>query len=204
MTVNPTEHPVIDAIANRWSPYRFAPNAVPRDQLLSCLEAARWAPSSYNDQPWSWILAERTEAARFDKALGCLMEANRGWAADAGVLMFSVIRTTFKHGGKENRVALHDLGAAAGYLTLQAASLGLQVHQMAGVDLERVRREYAVPEGHEPQTALAIGYPANEPPVDDEGREMERRQSGPRQRIPLRELVFSDTFGQPAEIVAAA
>lgn len=203
MTVNPTEYSVIEAIANRWSPYRFEPREVPRDQLMSCLEAARWAPSSYNDQPWSWILAQRQDTEQFSKALGCLVEANRQWAADAGVLMLSVIRTTFKQSGKPNRVALHDLGVAAAHLTLQATSLGLQVHQMAGVDLERVRQEYEIPEGHDPQTGLAIGYPASEPPADEEGRELERRQTGPRRRLPLEQLVFSDTFGQPADVVSS-
>ena len=121
--------PLLPAISQLWSPYRFDPRPVESDKLIRCLDAARWAASSYNDQPWHFIVARREDSAAFQTALGCLLEANQAWAHNAGVLMLTVIRTTFRRGGKPNRVALHDLGAAATSLALQATGEGLQVHQ---------------------------------------------------------------------------
>ena len=147
MSINPVDRPVNDTIASRWSPYLFQPKAIEDDKLITCLEAARWAASSFNDQPWFWIIARRQDPPAFAKMVGCLMEANQGWAQDAGALMLTAIRPTFAYNQKPNRVALHDLGQAACQLSLQAVSLGLQVHQMAGVNLSRVRQEYAIPAG---------------------------------------------------------
>ncbi|MGI9471151.1 MAG: nitroreductase family protein, partial [Rubripirellula sp.] len=152
MSVNPTEHSVLSAIRDRWSPYRFEPREVEGEKLLQCLEAARWAASSFNDQPWSWIVARRQDGEAFEKAIGCLMEPNQAWASRAGVLLLTVTRSVFAYNQKPNRVAFHDLGQAAAHLALQAGELGLHVHQMAGVNLSQVRQAYAIPEGHEPQT----------------------------------------------------
>jgi len=199
---NPVDHPVIDAIRARWSPYRYAARTVEDDKLIRCLEAARWAASSFNDQPWSWIVAKREDTAAFATALGCLVEANQAWAQDAGVLILTCIRTDFAKTGKPNRVALHDLGIAACQLSLQAATLGLQVHQMAGVDLDAVRRRYELPTGVEPQTAIAIGYANEEPPRGDFQIELEQRQNGPRTRKSLSDQVFTGKFGSTAGFVA--
>ncbi|TWU48850.1 malonic semialdehyde reductase [Rubripirellula tenax] len=199
MTVNPTNHEVIDAIANRWSPYRFETKAVEDKKLVRCLEAARWAASSFNDQPWSWIIAKRQDTASFDRMLGCLLEANQPWAAKAGVLMISVIRPTFQYNGQPNRVALHDLGQAAAHLALQAAELGLQVHQMAGLNLTAARLLYGIPEGHQPETAIALGYPDTSEPNDDLGRKLNQRDQGERKRLGIHEQVFSGTWGNPAK-----
>src|SRR2546425_13197566 len=105
-----TGHPVLPVIAERWSPYAFDPRPVERDKLLSCLEAARWAPSSYNEQPWTFILAERTDAAEFARMLDCLVEGNRVWAQNAGVLLLTVVAKNFVKNGKPNRAAEHDIG----------------------------------------------------------------------------------------------
>mgnify|MGYP001815251928 FL=1 len=201
MSVNPVEQPVLDAIANRWSPYRFEAKEVEDEKLLCLLEAARWAASSFNDQPWSWIIARRQDHDDFQRMLGCLMEANRAWASQAGALIVTVIRNSFEYNGKPNRVALHDVGQAAAHLALQAASIGLQVHQMAGVNLSAIRQEYAVPEGYSPQTAIAIGYPDTSEPVTDPGRELQKREEGSRRRKPLRDQVFARSWGSPAEFV---
>ena len=201
MSVNPVEQPVLDAIANRWSPYRFEAREVEEEKLLCLLEAARWAASSFNDQPWSWIIARRQDDEDFQRMIGCLMEANRTWANQAGVLMVTVIRNSFQYNGKPNRVALHDLGQAAAHLALQATSLGLQVHQMAGVNLSAMRQEYAIPEGYSPQTAIAIGYPDRSEPVTDLGRDLSKRENGARRRKPLRDQVFARSWGSPAEFV---
>jgi nitroreductase len=202
MSINPVEQPVLDAIANRWSPYRFEAKEVEEEKLLCMLEAARWAASSFNDQPWSWIIARRQDEDDFQRMMGCLMEANRTWASQAGALVVTVIRQSFEYNGKPNRVALHDLGQAAAHLALQAASLGLQVHQMAGVNLSAIRQEYAIPEGYAPQTAIAIGYPDTSEPVTDLAGQLKKRESGARRRKPLREQVFARRWGSPAEFAS--
>lgn len=201
MKVNPTDRDVIESIGQRYSPYRFEDRVVEDDKIVRCLEAARWASSSFNDQPWSWIVARRQDTDAFGTMVGCLMEANQGWASKASVLMISVIRTTFRYNGQPNRVALHDLGQAAAHLSLQAAELGLQVHQMAGVNLGVARQKYAIPDGHQPETALAIGYPDRSEPADEQGQKMRNRENGARKRLTLAEQVFTGQWGKSAEFV---
>jgi nitroreductase len=196
--VNPTDQSVLEVIANRWSPYRFEPREVEDEKLVLCLEAARWAASSFNDQPWSWIVARRQDNEAFQQMLGCLMEANQGWAANAGALILTVTRSSFAYNNKPNRVALHDLGQAAAHLSLQAAGAGLQIHQMAGINLSQVRQAYGIPEGHEAQTAIAIGYPDTSDPSDEAAKELAKRQSGARKRNPLGEQVFTEKWGTKA------
>ncbi|EKK03056.1 nitroreductase family protein [Rhodopirellula baltica SH28] len=198
MAVNETDLEVLPVIADRWSPYRFDGREVEDDKLRRCLEAARWAASSFNDQPWSWIVARRQDGEAFEAMLQCLLEANRDWASRAGVLICTVIRTNFSYNQKPNRVALHDLGAAAAQMSLQATSMGLQVHQMAGVNLSQVRGQYQLPEGYEPATAIAIGYADEREPNTDAEQVLEDRQSGVRERTPLKNQVFMDVFGQSA------
>jgi nitroreductase len=182
------DHPIHALIAQRWSPYNFAERPVSREDLRSLLEAARWAASSYNEQPWSFIVARRDQPEAFEELLGCLVPANQKWAGQASVLMLTAIRRHFTRNGNPNRAAEHDLGLAVGNLSLEAAARGIAVHQMAGVDLERARETYAIPEGVDPWTALALGYAA------DEG------DGQPRARKPLAEFVFSGTFGTAAEL----
>jgi nitroreductase len=201
MPVNEVEHPILPCIADRWSPYRFEPREVEEGKLLRCLEAARWAASSFNDQPWHWIVARRQDSEDFQSMLSCLLEANQAWAANAGVLMLTAIRKKFAYNGKPNRVALHDLGQAACQLSLEATECGLQAHQMAGVNLSRVRQQYAIPDDYEPQTAIAIGYASVDPPETDQEKALHLRESGPRQRRSLTDQVFSGTWGDTARFV---
>jgi len=202
MSINPVDWPVSDEIANRWSPYRFRPQEIEEEKLQTCFEAARWAASSFNDQPWYWLVARRQDGEAFDKMVGCLMEANQDWAKQAGVLILTAIRTTFAYNHKPNRVALHDLGQAACQLSLQAVQLGLQVHQMAGVNLSRVRQEYSIPEGIEPQTAIAIGYPDESEPSDDLQKQLRERETGSRSRRPLADQVFERGWGKTASFLS--
>lgn len=202
--VNDTDYPVEKLFRHRWSPYRFEPRGVETGKLLRCLEAARWSASSYNEQPWSWIIARREETDAFETMIGCLAEANQEWARNAGALLLTVTRGAFARSGQPNRVALHDLGLAAAQLTLQATAEGLQVHQMAGVNLSRVRVVYEIPEGYDPQTAIAIGYPATDPPADNTQRELEKRDRGPRNRKPLADQVFAGKFGVASEIARSS
>jgi nitroreductase len=189
------DHPILQPITERWSPYVFNGQPVEREKLLSCLEAARWAESSYNEQPWVFFLAERTNANEFQRALECLMEANQVWAKHAGVLLLSATSRTFKKNGSPNRVCEHDVGIAAAHMALQATALGLQAHQMAGVNLAKVRQTYNVPEGYDPLTAIAIGYPGK--PAEGIDPQLTSRDEAPRGRKKLAEFVFTGNWGQP-------
>jgi len=189
-----TEYPTQDFITKRWSPYGFAGREVSEADLHSLFEAARWAASSFNEQPWSYIVATNAQDAEFARLLSCLVEANRSWAKDAPVLALGVATLTFKRNGKPNRVALHDLGLATGNLVAEATARGLAVHQMGGILPDRAREIYAIPEGSEAVTGLAIGYAGDPEAFSEEIRE---RDLAPRQRKPQRDFVFSGSWGNP-------
>jgi nitroreductase len=190
-----TQYPIHDLIAKRWSPRAFDPRPIPAEQIRSILEAARWSASSFNEQPWRFLVARREDSEEFEKMLGCLMEGNQGWARNAGVLMLTVARKTFTANDKPNRVALHDIGLAAATLTLQATALGLCVHQMAGIHPDKIREAYGVPDGYEPETAIAIGYEGSLESLPENLREME---NAPRDRRAQNEFVFCDSWDHPA------
>jgi nitroreductase len=189
------EHPVLPVFAERWSPYVYDERPVEREKLLTCLEAARWAESSYNEQPWLFFLAERTNPAEFERALECLLEANQVWVKHASVLILTAISRTFKKNGSPNRVAEHDLGIAAAHFALQATALGLQAHQMAGVNLAKVRQTYNIPDGYDPMTAIALGYAG--PPPGGADPQLAPRDTTPRSRKPMSDFVLSG-LGRPA------
>jgi nitroreductase len=192
-----TDHPILPLLAERYSPYAFDPRPVEREKLLACLEAARWAASSYNEQPWTYILAERTDAAGFAKALDCLVEGNQAWAKNVGVLILTVVSRNFVKNGKPNAAAEHDVGLAAANLTFQAMSLGLHVHQMIGIVGDKVRAAYQVPAGHDPLTAIAIGYAAQVAAGATDP--LAQRDLAPRGRKKISEFVVS-SWGQPAKL----
>lgn len=188
-----TAFPVHELIARRWSPRAFAPDPVTPEQLGSLLEAARWAPSAFNEQPWDLVFALREDGEAHARLAGCLVEANRAWAANAPLLMVTIAKLAFARNGKPNRHALHDVGLAAMSLVLQAEALGLAAHQMAGFDADAARRELAIPDGHEPVAFLAIGRrgdPNALPP------ELAEREAAPRVRRPLAELAHAGRFGE--------
>ncbi len=182
-----------ELLQKRWSPVAFSPRPVEPEKLHSLLEAARWAPSSFNEQPWVFLVATKDDAENFQRLLGCLVEGNRAWAQYAPVLMLSVAKLNFALNGKPNRHALHDVGAAAAYLTVQATALGLYVHQMAGFDADNARREYSIPEGYEPGAAIALGYLG-----DDAGlpEKLRGRSAAGRKRKPAGEFVFAGSWGR--------
>jgi nitroreductase len=196
-----TAHPIHDLLRCRWSPLAFADRALTAEQLGSLLEAARWAPSCYNEQPWSFIVATRDQPAEFDRLASCLVEANQVWARQAPVLMLSVARLRFDRNGQENRHAWYDVGQAAAHLTFQAAALGLYVHQMAGFSPEKARELFGIPATHEPVSALALGYYGEHDHLPENLRQRER---GPRQRKALRNFVFTGRWGQPAAFLTSS
>ena len=189
--------PVHPLIASRWSPYCYSTKSVSDEDLRAILEAARWAASSYNEQPWRYILARSSDAAAHEKLLSCLVEGNQAWAKFAPVLMIGVTMLTFVRNAKPNRAAQHDLGLAAGNICLEATARGLFVHQMIGIIPERVRELYALPADAEALTALAIGYLGDGTEQPEALRERDRM---PRTRKPLAEIVFEDTWQQPARV----
>jgi nitroreductase len=186
--LNPTDYPVIDAIKNRYSAYQFSDKAVEAEKLQSLFEAARWAASSFNEQPWRFIIATKNDQAAYDKALGCLVEANQGWAQAAPVLVLTAAKQDFTYNGNPNRVAQHDLGQAAANMALQAAELGLVIHQMAGIEQDKVKSTYNLPDGFTAETAIAIGYPAADTDLND-------AESKARQRKAFDEFVFAGDWG---------
>ena len=195
----PTECPVHELIARRWSPRAFANRPVNPATLRQLFEAARWAASSYNDQPWYYLVARHENPAEYQKMLACLVEFNQAWAKAAPVLAISVARSKFQNDGSANRHALHDVGAASALLSVQATALGLAVHQMAGFDPERARQTYKVPLEFEPVAAMAIGYPGDPAGLPDKLRE---RETAPRMRKRASEFVFSGNWGAVAPFVS--
>ncbi|MGH7236266.1 MAG: nitroreductase family protein, partial [Nitrospiraceae bacterium] len=131
------QYPIHDLLQKRWSPRAFSGRAVEADKLRILFEAARWAPSSFNEQPWSFIVATKDDQANFDRLLRCLLEGNRAWARHAPVLRLSVAKLRFEEDGEPNRHAFHDVGLAVENLVIQATALGLVVHQMAGFDVQK-------------------------------------------------------------------
>jgi nitroreductase len=190
-----SQYPIHPLLAGRWSPRAFDARPVEPAELRSLLEAARWAASSFNEQPWRFIVARREDSVEFAKLLACLVEANRVWARDAGALVLTVAKRRFTRNDQVNRVAEHDIGLAVANLTLQAEELGLRVHQMAGVDLAQAREAYAIPDGYDPLTAVAIGHAGDPGRLPEALREAEQE---PRERRPQREFVFGSTWGRPA------
>ena len=189
-----------ELLEKRWSPVAFSPRAVEAEKLRSVLEAARWAPSSFNEQPWVFLVSTKDDREAYERLLGLLVEGNRVWAQFAPVLMLSVAKLNFALNGKPNRHALHDVGAAAAYLTMQATALGLYVHQMAGYDVERARREFSIPAGYEPAAAIALGYLGDDAALPEKLR---GRSPLKRNRKPLSEFVFSGQWGNISPIVGS-
>ena len=195
-----TDHDVLDAISERWSPRAFDPERpVEPEKLRQVLEAARWAASSYNEQPWRFIVATTAEPDERERLLGCLKAFNQEWARRAPVLMLTVAKKHFGEEGSEesrpNRHALHDVGLAMGNLSAQATALGLYLHQMAGIEPEAAREAYDIPSDFEPVAGVALGYHGDPSVLPEQLRE---REEAERKRRPLAESVFTGAWGTPA------
>ena len=192
-----TDHPILQLLAERWSPYGFEDRPVAEADLRSLFEAARWAASSYNEQPWNYLLATRENPREFERLLHCLVEANQAWAKAAPVLVLGVVSLRFARNNQDNRAAVHDLGLAAGNLVVEATARGLSVHQMIGLLPDKAREVYQIPEHYEAWTAMAIGYKADPARLPDALRE---RDLAPRQRKPLNKFVFTGQWGQASPL----
>jgi nitroreductase len=193
-----TQYPIEDLLSKRWSPLAFSEQLVEPEKLRSLLEAARWAASSYNEQPWSFIIATRDNQAEFNLLLSCLAEGNQPWAKNAPVLMLSVAKLYFEKNKADNRHAFHDVGAAVAQLTMQATAMGLFVHQMAGFDVSKAVNLYHIPQGYEPVAAIALGY-LGDPQILTE--KYLQRELSPRTRKTLDNFVFSGSWNQPSPLI---
>ena len=192
------DYPIHEPLAERWSPYAFADRLVPAADVRSLFEAARWAPSSFNEQPWRYLVATKDDPEQVQRLLSCLVEGNQIWAKAAPVLALGVVSLRFARNAQDNRAAVHDLGLAAGNLLVEATVRGLFVHQMIGILPDKARELYGIPEGFEAWTGLAIGYKGD--PTSLPAR-LRARDLAPRPRKPLREFVFSGTWENPSPLV---
>lgn len=181
-------HPLLE---KRWSPRAFSKQLLTDHQIKRLFEAARWAPSSYNDQPWFFLHATRDNRENHEKLLSCLNEGNRSWAKDAPLLVIAIARPHFQRNGKPNRHAWHDTGQAIAHLTFQATAMNLFVHQMAGFSPERTKEIYDIGDDHEPVTAFVVGYPGDPETLPEEKKKSE---FAPQRRKQQSDFVFEGTW----------
>lgn len=190
-----TSVPIHQILNERWSPRAFDSRPVEPEKLRSLFEAARWAASSFNAQPWYFIIAAKDDAESYRRVLESFVEFNQGWAKNAPVIGLSVARLNFEHNGQLNRHAFHDVGQAAANLAVQAAAHGLQIHQMAGILPEKARELFSIPQGYEAVAGFALGYPGDPESLPQQLKERELAQ---RTRKPLASFVFSGKWGDTA------
>ena len=189
--IAPVDYPVHKLIRQRWSPRAFSDKTISNENLNSLFEAARWAPSSFNEQPWFFSYARKEDSTKFKLILNCLSEKNQLWAKTAPLLMVTIAKTAFDHNGKPNPHAWHDVGQAISSFTLQAMSLGIYCHQMAGFSRSQISDNLQIPNGFEPVSAVAIGYLGDS---DNLTEDQQIRERVPRFRKKQTEFVFSGIF----------
>lgn len=189
-----TDYPIHQLLSERRSPYAFQDRPVSTADLHSLFEAARWAASSYNEQPWSYIVATKDNPQQFQQLLACLVEGNQVWAKNVPVLALGVVNLKFARNQNDNRAAVHDLGLASASLVVEATARGLIVHQMIGILPDKAREYYQIPQHSEAWTAMAIGYRGDSEALPDGLKE---RDLAPRQRKPLDQFVFGAKWGTP-------
>ena len=191
-----TKVPIHELIAARWSGRAYDPEkSLSREQIISLVEAARWAPSCFGDQPWRYIIFDKaTNQAAWDKALACLAEGNRSWAKDAPVLLLACADSVLSQNGNPNRWGQYDTGAASLNLCLQATALGLMVHQMGGFDADKTKTEFSIPDQFTPMAMMTVGYQLAEAAIPEDIKE---REYNPRARNTLDENFFEGSWHSP-------
>ncbi|MBF5038240.1 nitroreductase family protein [Methylophilus sp. 13] len=190
-----TQQPIHDLIANRWSGRAYdASQGVSQEQVISLLEAARWAPSCFGDQPWRYVVCNKADNLQaWQAAFDCLVPGNQSWAVNAPVLLLICADTLFGHNDKPNKWAPYDTGAATENLCLQATALGLMAHQMGGFDADKARATFNVPERYQILAMVTVGYQAD---VESLTGETKERETAARSRKPLNELFFNGQWDQ--------
>jgi nitroreductase len=179
---------VHEPILRRWSPRAFSDRPISDSDMRKLFEAARWAASSFNEQPWRFIVGRKGDPT-YDKIFDSLVPLNQAWANNAPVLMLSVGKKTFTQNGNPNHYALHDTGAATANLALQATALGFHTHSMGGFDREKIRAAFEIPEDFEIGAVTAIGYLGN---IDVLPDSLKTAETSARNRKPLSEFVLSE------------
>ncbi len=195
MTEKPakTSVPIHELLARRWSGRAFdGDRPVSRSDLIALLEAARWAPSCFGEEPWRYILWDRNRSEfSWQKAFDCLSPGNQVWAMNAPILLLALAGDTFRERGTVNRWARYDTGAASENLCLQATAMGLMAHQMGGFDAEEARESFSIPSGYEPMAMIAVGHPGR---IDGLDGALQERELAERKRRPLNEMFFEDSW----------
>jgi nitroreductase len=194
--VAPEVEGLLPAIQTRWSSRAFSDRDVTDADLHRVFEAARWAASSFNEQPWRFVVGRKGDATHADLAES-LLGFNQQWATKAPVLILGVAHDKFLHNGTPNAYALYDLGAAVAQLSLQAAEQGMTTHQMAGFDHDKARKLLAIPDEYQLGTLIALGYQGDPATLTNE--HLLSLETTPRSRKPLEETVFA-SWGQPADL----
>lgn len=191
-----TQVPIAPVLADRWSGRAYdAAKPVSREQTLALLEAARWAPSCFGDQPWRFMVWDKhLDAASWQRAFDCLVPGNQAWVQNAPLLFLITADSLFNHNGKPNRWGQYDTGAAAENLCLQASAMGLMAHQMGGFDADKARATFAIPEQYALMAMMSVGYPAD---ISTLSGEVLERETAARTRRPLGELFFDGAWGKP-------
>jgi nitroreductase len=187
--VRKADYPIDKLFLDRWSPRAMSGEAVSEEELMTLFEAARWAPSSYNNQPWR-ILYARRDTENWELFFDLLLEFNQSWAHTAGALLVFVSKTTFDRNGQPSVTHSYDTGAAWGSLALQGWLNGLVVHGMEGFDYERARKELNIPEDFQLEAMAAVGKPGK---VEDLPAELRERES-PSERRKLDQTVCEGRF----------
>ncbi len=188
MTAN-VEYPIAEVIRKRRSGRAYADKEVEPDVINALFEAARWAPSSMNEQPWRYIYATKENESLWQKIFNTLMEGNKVWARHAPLLVLSLAKKNFDRNGQPNHAARYDLGAANALLSIQATELGLNVHQMGGFDGNQVRENLNVGDDFELGVIMAIGYPGDAEQLPDT---LKQREMTPRVRMAQSEFVLNE------------
>jgi nitroreductase len=191
-----TDHPVSEIIAKRWSARAFSTRPVEFSKLLSILEAARWAPSSRNEQPWRYIVFTNDNPEMLKKAQSVLKEIN-DYAKRAPILICALTKKTYSENGNPNRLHFHDLGAANENMFLEAFNQGLIMHEMGGFDVQKARDIFNVPEDYEVGIMIAIGYQDTYHVLPERLR---HKAFTPRIRKPLSEIVFIEEMGKGIKV----
>ena len=186
---------ILEIIQERWSPYAFSSAPVEEFKLKAMFEAAGYAPSCNNEQPWQFVYATQEEKKVFDDYTGFLNDTNHIWAKNAYALVISMARTKFSYGGKPNRWAFHDTGMAVSNLLMQALSLDVYVHQMGGYSIEKVKEYFNLGDDIEPVAMMAVGYLGD---GTDLIPELLKRDETRRPRKPITEFVFKNSLTDPA------
>jgi nitroreductase len=190
-----TRHPINELIARRWSARAFSTKPVEKYKLLSILEAARWAPSSRNEQPWRYIIFTNDNPEKLSEAQSVLLETN-SYAKRAPILICAIAKKTYSEEGKYNRLHFHDLGAANENMFLEAFSQGLIMHEMGGFDVLKAREVFRIPEDFEIGIMIAIGYQDKHHVLPERFRD---KAFAPRERKSLSKIAFAEELGKSIE-----